>query len=242
MRKAEIVVAGIFALFSIYLMWSSFNIQVWNNPLWVPDWAVSLFYGYGEPQRWVPDWFAPFITDPDEPGALRDWVPGGALAFAEFVRYPELPDWAKDGRVTNIWFDDRGWPGTGFWPFWMAFAMLVCTVWVAINAIARLSPVAQSEEVFLDWFAIKMLLTVGGGVVVMVALAPIISMHAAVGLFLAYYVGILGRHGWKLTLSLAVLTPIVIFLFFDIAMQKTLPKGYADPYFNIVYGWIYDRA
>ena len=167
-----------------------------------------------------------------------------AVLFAAFSGYlmwkaGEVPSWAGE-RFDNVWIDDNGWPGTGFWPFWLAGLMLLCSVWVIINALLKLSPPSQSDEPFLDWFAIKMLITVGGGVVAMVALTPVISMHFAVGLFMIYYVGILGRHGWKLTLTLGALSPVAIFLFFDIAMEKTLPKGYADPIFNVFYGLIYD--
>jgi hypothetical protein len=49
----------------------------------------------------------------------------------------------------------------------------------------------------------------------------------------------LGRHGWRLTGSIAVLTPIVTFLLFEIALQITLPKGWTEPLFYPLYDLFY---
>ena len=132
-------------------------------------------------------------------------------------------------------------PGGGAWPFWLSAIMLICTGFIAFNGIKRRSPPSQSEEPLLDRYGMKMLLLVGGGIFGFIALIDIISMYGAMFVFLLYYVGFLGRHSIRLTLALAILTPIVFFFFFEALMRISLPKGlpFLEPIFNYLYTIIY---
>ena len=86
-----------------------------------------------------------------------------------------------------------------------------------------------------------MLWLVGGGIVGFVALVNIISMYGAIMVFLLYYIRYLGRHSWRLTLAIALPTPLILFFFFEGAMQITMPTGlpFTDPMFNVLYEIIY---
>lgn len=130
-------------------------------------------------------------------------------------------------------------PGGGFWPFWLSAGMLISTVWIAINWVRRTSPPSQSTEKFLDSYGLRMLLLVGGGVTGLIAVSHIVGFYGAILLFLIYYLRFLGRHSWPVTLSIAVLTPVVTFLFFDIAMRIVLPKGYLEPLFLPLYDFFF---
>lgn len=132
-------------------------------------------------------------------------------------------------------------PQGGAWPFWLAAIMLVCTGAIAFNWVRRSSPPSRSEEPVLDTYGWKMLLFVGGGIVVFVGLVNIISMYGAMGVFLFYYLRFLGRHGWGLTLSLSLALPVGFFFFFEGLMRITMPKGlsFTDPIFNVLYDVIY---
>lgn len=167
MRRAEIITAGVLALFSIYLMWKSTELDV---------------------------------------GYIRGEGPGG-----------------------------------GAWPFWLSGVMLVCTGLIMLRGIRQQSPPSRSEEPLLDRYGQKMLLMVGGGLFVFIALIDIVSMYGAMFFFLIYYLRFLGRHSWPLTLAFAVPAPILFFFFFDGLMRISLPKGmpFLDPVFNVLYGIIY---
>lgn len=167
MRRAEIIMAGVLALFSIYLMWKSTELNI---------------------------------------GYVGDEGPGG-----------------------------------GAWPFWLSAIMLICTGFIAFNGIKRRSPPSQSDEPLLDRYGVKMLILVGGGIFGFIALIDIISMYGAMCVFLLYYVGFLGRHSIRLTLAIAILTPIVFFFFFEALMRISLPKGlpFLEPIFNYMYTIIY---
>ena len=132
-------------------------------------------------------------------------------------------------------------PGGGAWPFWLAGVMLLCTIVIFINAMRGKTVPAQSEEPLLDNYGKKMLLLVGGGILGFIALIDIISMYGAIGVFLLYYLRVLGRHGWVLTITMAVVLPLVFFFFFEGLMRITMPKGlpFTDPVFNFLNNIIY---
>lgn len=132
-------------------------------------------------------------------------------------------------------------PGGGAWPFWLSFIMLVSCGVIAFNWWRGNSPQFKSEEPLLDSYGWRMLLLVGGGVVVFVGLINVISMYGAIAVFLLYYTRFLGRHGWGLSLALSLITPLVLFFFFEAAMRITMPSGmpFMDPLFNVLYEIIY---
>ena len=137
----------------------------------------------------------------------------------------ERPEWMSEPHFANIWFGEDGAPQGGFWPFWVAAVMFLCSVWVFVNGVLRLSPPSQSEERFLDGHGVKILLTVGIPVFLLVLLTDFISMYLAMAVFLFYYLLVLGRHGILLSGTLALVLPFWMYLFFDITMTRTLPKG-----------------
>ncbi len=141
----------------------------------------------------------------------------------------------------NVGYMEGEGPGGGAWPFWLAAIMLVCTIVIFINALKGKTVPSQSEEPLLDRYGKKMLLQVGGGIFGFIALIDIVSMYGAMFFFLIYYLGFLGRHSIKLTITMAVLAPIIFFFFFEGLMRITMPKGlpFLEPVFNVLFNIIY---
>ena len=146
----------------------------------------------------------------------------------------------KSAELPIGYIPDRG-PGGGAWPFWLSAIMLICCVMIAFNWWRKTSPPSRSEEPFLDSFGWRMVGFVGGGVIVFVALIPVISMYGAIAVFLLYYLRFLGRHSWTLSLTLSLTTPLIFFFFFEGAMRITMPTGmsFTDPVFDVLYEIIY---
>jgi len=146
----------------------------------------------------------------------------------------------KSAELPIGYISGRG-PGGGAWPFWLSAIMLVACGLIAVNWWRRASPPSQSEERLLDAYGWRVLMLVGGGIVVFVALIGIISMYGAITVFLFYYMRFLGRHGWALTLTISLTVPIAFFFFFEGAMRITMPTGlsFTDPVFNVLYEIIY---
>ena len=160
----------------------------------------------------------------------------GILSIYLMWKSGEAPDWNPDiARFDNIVLIEGEGPGSGFWPFWLSFVMLICSVWIAINWYRRTSPPSQSDEEFLDGYGKRMLFVVGGGLFGFLILIEIAGFYAAILAFMIYYVRFLGRHSWWATLSIAFGLVIACFFFFDIAMRIVLPKGLSEPLFIPLY-------
>ena len=123
--------------------------------------------------------------------------------------------------------------------------MLICCVWTGVNWIRRHTRVARSVE---KYFAPGVLADVGVvalALFVTIALfegigpVPGIGVYGALPLFLLFYLRVLGRHSWTLTVSCMVLVPVVTFLFFEIALKITLPKGISEPLFYPLYQFFF---
>lgn len=140
----------------------------------------------------------------------------------------------KSAELPVGWIDGEG-PGGGAFPFWLALAMLISSIWIVVKWVRRTSPPSQSTDAFMDAYAVKMFCLAGGGLTVMIGLVHIVGMYGAVPLFMLYYLRFLGRHSWPTTLAVSLGTPIVAFFFFDISLRIILPKGYLEPLFIPLY-------
>ncbi len=140
----------------------------------------------------------------------------------------------KSAELPIGWLPGEG-PGGGAFPFWLSLGMLVCCVSIIVRWIARASPPSQSTVPYMTPETVKWFLLVAGSLTAMVGLIHVIGVYGAVPLFLVFYVRFLGRHSWTTTGALAVSTPVATFFFFEIALTKTLPKGFTEPLFYPLY-------
>jgi putative tricarboxylic transport membrane protein len=160
----------------------------------------------------------------------------GLLSIYLMWKSGEPPAWDPDvPRFANIGLIKGEGPGSGFWPFWLSAIMLGCCVWIGINWFRRISPPSQSDEPFMDSYAKRMLLLVGGGLFGFLVLIEVAGFYGGMFVFLAYYLGYLGRHSVVQTVTISLAVPIVSFFFFDVAMRIVLPKGYLEPLFLPLY-------
>ncbi|MCP5151425.1 MAG: tripartite tricarboxylate transporter TctB family protein [Chromatiales bacterium] len=142
----------------------------------------------------------------------------------------------KSAELPVGWIDGEG-PGGGAFPFWLAFGMLVCCVWIVVNWARRKTPPSRSDQPYLDREGMLLVVTAGGSLAVMIGLIHVVGVYFSVPLFLLFYLRFVGNHRWSLTTAIAVSVPIVTFFFFEIALRITLPKGYSEPLFYPLYDW-----
>ena len=153
-----------------------------------------------------------------------------ALVMASFSLYLM---W-KSTELPIGWIPDEG-PGGGAFPFWLSLGMLLCCVAIIIRWALRLSPPSRSTKTFMDAKARRMFVLVAGSLAVMIGLIHIIGVYGAIPLYLVFYLRTLGRHSWLTTGALATSIPVAAFFFFEIALKKTLPKGFTEPLFYPLY-------
>ncbi len=145
---------------------------------------------------------------------------------------------SKSAELPIGWIPGEG-PGGGAWPFWLATGMLFCCIATVYRWAKRITPASQSEEVYMDSRTLKLFLLNAGALAAMIGLFHIVGAYGAIPVFLIFYLRFLGGHTWRLTGTFAVVTPVITFLFFEIALQKTLPKGFTDPWFEPIFDFFY---
>lgn len=153
-----------------------------------------------------------------------------AIALAVFSAYLM---W-KSAELPVGWIPNQG-PGGGAFPFWLSLGMLLCSLWTIIRWFRRSTPQSRSSEPFFDPQSFPLIATVTISLTLMIALIGVIGVYGAVPLFFLFYVRVLGRESWLTAGSLAVLSPVVLFFFFEILLHITLPKGYTEPLFYPLY-------
>ncbi len=153
----------------------------------------------------------------------------GALSIGFMVKSAEL----------NIgWVTERG-PGAGAWPFWLATGMLLCCLMTIVRWFRRATPESRSTEPFIPPTAVAMVGLTIGAIAALLLLTQWIGIYFALVLFLAFYLKVMGGHGWPMTLAVTVIVPVVVFCLFEWALTISLPKGISEPLFYPIYDLIY---
>ena len=144
----------------------------------------------------------------------------------------------KSAELPIGWIEGEG-PGGGAFPFWLAFGMLICCGFIFLNWLRRSSLPSKSKKVFMDQDVLRIFLIVSFALTGMIGLIHLVGVYVSVPLFLIFYLRFLGKHSWALVSGVAISTPIITFLFFEVALTKTLPKGYTEPLFYPIFDLIY---
>lgn len=156
-----------------------------------------------------------------------------ALALAAFSIYlmfesAKLPIGYSDSEI-----------GAGTFPFWVSFGMLGCCVWIVINWFRRNTPIAKSTVPYMERQAFIRFRSNAGLLTATLFSIHWIGMYGAVLLFLITYLRFISCRSWRLTICFALITPVVMFFFFEIMLKIILPKGYTEPLFYPLYQIFY---
>ncbi|MEM6886660.1 MAG: tripartite tricarboxylate transporter TctB family protein [Pseudomonadota bacterium] len=130
------------------------------------------------------------------------------------------------------WNGVTGGPGGGAFPFWLSAIMFCCAGAVLVRSLRGNSDYAGS---FFDPETLRSVVLVTMALAITVALIPWVGSYVALPLFLVWYLKIFGRHGWVLTVSLTLVTPFFLFIFFEVTLKILLPKGMTEPLFIPLY-------
>ncbi len=144
----------------------------------------------------------------------------------------------KSTELTIGWVPEEG-PGGGFWPFWLAAIMLISCLGIIFNWHKRKSPPSLSTEAYFQKGVFVDVAAVAVALIVTVALFSVIGVYGAVPLFFIFYMRFMGKHSWVKSLAFALGAPVFLFMFFEILIKVTLPKGYTEPLFYPLYEFFY---
>jgi hypothetical protein len=115
-------------------------------------------------------------------------------------------------------------PEAGFFPFYMGLGIVISTFFILLKAI----------KVFKKDGAGKPLVPKGGTAQILWVLLPaigvillteLLGLHLATVLYLAFYMGFVGRIPWGKVALLSILVPLVVYVLFDKIFLIPLPEG-----------------
>lgn len=133
-------------------------------------------------------------------------------------------------------------PGGGFLPFWLSLGISAISAVVFIQTFfgGTSDDAASGEENasgasaisgFITWEGFVEILRVGVPALIMILLTTTISIYFASAAFVFYSLYIVGRHGLRVSLSVAAGVPVGVFLIFEKFLIIPLPKGVVEPLF-----------
>ena len=139
----------------------------------------------------------------------------------------------KSAELPIGWIPREG-PGGGAFPFWLSAGMLVCCIWTIVRWLRGYFDF-HGDTPYMDRETLVVFLTGSLSLIVMVGSIYLIGVYGAIPLLLIFYMRFVGRHPWPLTATLAVVFPVITFLFFEFILTITLPKGLSEPLFYPIY-------
>ena len=117
-------------------------------------------------------------------------------------------------------------PESGFFPFWLAFLLVVISAAIFIQALMRRS---QKRFVTRVQFipVIHVLLPIAGFIILTDPPGPWsgVGLYVAGGLYLGFYMRWVGHHSWVAVAALSIMVPVITFLVFETWFLVPMPKG-----------------
>ncbi|MDJ0637383.1 MAG: tripartite tricarboxylate transporter TctB family protein [Paracoccaceae bacterium] len=147
------------------------------------------------------------------------------------------------GLMWNVWSDglNIGWvegrgPGAGMWPFWLSLGMAGASAATIIRWFQGKTPESRSLEPYIARETIFLVTVSALSILLLLILMNIIGTYLSLMLFMLFYVRFLGNHTWGMTMAFVLGAPIFVYLLFEVALTKYLPKGW--PIFEEGFLWL----
>lgn len=133
------------------------------------------------------------------------------------------------------WVPGRG-PGAGMWPFWLSAGMALASLATLLRWFQRKTPESRSTEPYIARETLFLVAVSAASVLALLILMNVIGTYLSLMAFMFFYVRVLGKHNWTTTVAFVLGAPIFVYLLFEVALTKYLPKGL--PIFEDGFLWI----
>lgn len=120
----------------------------------------------------------------------------------------------------GIGWGDEG-PRAGFFPFYIGLIIIISSV---ANLYALFTS-GKEYGLFASWGQILKVLSVVIPTAIYVSVLPFIGIYVASALLIGTFMMWLGKYRWTTAIPVAVLVPVLTFVFFERWFLVPLPKG-----------------
>jgi putative tricarboxylic transport membrane protein len=115
-------------------------------------------------------------------------------------------------------------PKAGFFPFYMGLGIVVCTFFITLRGIRTYKKEGPGKRLIAEG-GLTQILWVLAPAAGMVLLTELIGLHLSTVLYLAFYMGWVGKMHWGKVILLSILVPLVVYVLFDRIFLIPLPEG-----------------
>jgi hypothetical protein len=128
-------------------------------------------------------------------------------------------------RLGSSWGSDG--PEAGYFPFYIA--LIICISSAVIFCQAVWGRRVKRDAVFVEWQALRQVLSVLVPAAIFVLGIQIVGMYLASAIYIASFMRWLGNYSWLKSVVLGIAVAAISFLTFEVWFQVPLYKGLFDP-------------
>ncbi len=115
-------------------------------------------------------------------------------------------------------------PGAGFLPFWLGVLMGILSILLIVKA-SRQSVVSPQRAVFPSRKALIPLGATFASLAAYILLLEVLGFLGGTGLLTAFLLGVVERERWPVTVLVAALNSVGLYVIFHTLLGVSLPKG-----------------
>ena len=115
-------------------------------------------------------------------------------------------------------------PEAGFFPFYMGLGIVISTFFILLKAI-KIYRKEGTGKPLIPKGGLPQILWVLLPAVGAVLLTELLGLHLATVLYLAFYMGVVGKIHWGKVALLSILVPLIVYIVFDKIFLIPLPEG-----------------
>lgn len=120
----------------------------------------------------------------------------------------------------GVGWGDEG-PKAGFFPFYIGLIIIISSV---VN-FAQLFIGGKDHGLFASWGQLAKVMSVVVPTAIYVGIIPFIGIYLASALLIGTFMMWLGKYRWTTAIPVAILVPVLTFVFFERWFLVPLPKG-----------------
>ncbi len=115
-------------------------------------------------------------------------------------------------------------PEAGFFPFYMGLGVVIASFFITLRAI-RIFRKEGSGKPFILPGGLGPMLWILLPAIGMLLLTELLGLHLATVVYLAFYMGVVGKINWTKVALISIIVPLAIYIVFDKIFLIPLPEG-----------------
>lgn len=117
-------------------------------------------------------------------------------------------------------------PKAGFFPFYLGVIIVLGTVINLINTLRQ----PEAGQLLAEWSQLRQVISVVIPTAIYVFTIPYTGIYVASAILIGAFMKYFGRYSWLVSIAIAIVVSIAIFMMFEVWFLVPLPKGPLEDY------------